>query len=69
MATNPSLDTYQLISWATNKLGVTVPYMRMYRARVKALDQLGGNPEEGYKLMPRYVHRLRRTNPGSTLEL
>ena len=66
---HPNFDAHELIKWATEKLGVTVPYMRMYRARLKAIDILGGDPEEAFKLMPKYAEMVRRTNPNSLVEL
>ena len=65
----PNMTADELILWATKKLGVTVPYMRMYRARLKAIDLLGGDPDEAYRLMPRYVQMINRTNPQSIVEL
>ena len=66
---HPNTSAKKLEIWASTKLGVKVPYMRMFRARIKAIEILGGNPEEAFRLSPKYREMLLRTNPQSVVVL
>ncbi|XP_059314052.1 uncharacterized protein LOC132064899 [Lycium ferocissimum] len=49
-----------------NEIGCEVSYSK---ARQKALSIIRGTPEEGYSLLPGYLHILEQTNPGSRTDL
>ena len=66
---HPGQSAKKLELWINKKLGVKVPYMRVWRAREKAIEILGGNPEEAFKLAPKYREMLLRRNPGSSIVL
>lgn len=69
MKETPGITAKKLEPWVNKKLGIKVPYMRVYRAVLKALEILGGNPEEAFRLSPKYREMVLRTNPGSIVEL
>ena len=66
---NPSLSAKKLVKWVSDKLGVVVPYMRVFRAREKAVEIIGGCPEEAFRISPQYMEMILRTNPGSMVEM
>ncbi|XP_060176134.1 uncharacterized protein LOC132606576 [Lycium barbarum] len=49
--------------------GVDLTYMKAWRAKRKALEILRGNQSESYEKLPRYLHMLMHTNPGSIVRL
>lgn len=54
-----------LADWVQDKLKVKVEYMKVWRAKLKALEIIGGNPTASFKLMPKYCDMVKRSNPGS----
>lgn len=66
---NPSLTAKKLHPWVNDNLGVVVPYMRVYRALLKAMIILGGDPTEAFRISPKYREMLLRSNPGSIVEM
>ncbi|XP_059310929.1 uncharacterized protein LOC132062365 [Lycium ferocissimum] len=52
-----------------NEIGCEVSYWKAWKARQKALAIIRGTPEEGYPLLPGYLHILEQTNSGSRTDL
>ena len=46
--------------------GVTVSYLKAWRAKEKANEQRLGSVEKGYTLLRNYCNQILKTNPGST---
>ena len=67
MREHPNTTAKKLEKWVASKLGVKVPYMRVFRAMEKAIVILGGDPEEAYKIAPKYREMVLRSNPGSVV--
>ena len=64
---HPGISAKKLVPWVNTKLGLVLPYMRVYRAKIKAEELMGGNPEEAYMLAPKYREMVLRTNVGSVV--
>ncbi len=50
------------------QLGVSVSYMKAWKAKHKAIAQIFGDWEQSYNDLPRYMAALVRTNPGTVVE-
>jgi len=51
------------------KYSVDVPYDRVYRGKMRALDIIYGKWEDSYDLIPTYQAELLRSVPGSVVEM
>ncbi|XP_077233932.1 uncharacterized protein LOC143876142 [Tasmannia lanceolata] len=49
--------------------GITIPYKQAWRAKERGLAAIYGSSEEGYCLLPAYLEQIKRTNPGSIVQL
>ena len=48
--------------------GITMSYDKAWRSREKVLEMIRGRADESYGKLPRYLHRLKETNPGSVTD-
>ena len=48
--------------------GVSMSYDKAYRSREKALEMIRGKPDESYAKLPKYLHMIKVTNPGSVTD-
>ncbi|KAL0356419.1 UNVERIFIED_CONTAM: hypothetical protein Sradi_4088800 [Sesamum radiatum] len=51
------------------KYGIDPPYMQLYRAKKKALEQIDGSYGDSYSRLPHYAEMVRRSNHGSIVKL
>ncbi|KAL0392969.1 UNVERIFIED_CONTAM: hypothetical protein Sradi_2519700 [Sesamum radiatum] len=51
------------------KYGIDPPYMQLYRAKKKALEQIDGSYGDSYSKLPHYAEMVRRSNHGSIVKL
>ena len=52
-----------------NKYSMDVPYDRVARGKLRALDMIYGKWDDSYDLLPTYQVELLRSVPGSVVEL
>ncbi|KAM6587658.1 hypothetical protein CsatA_010263 [Cannabis sativa] len=48
-----------------HKYGVRMNYMKAWRSKEHAQEELRGKANESYKLLPGFLHMLQKTNPGT----
>ncbi|KAG5568094.1 hypothetical protein H5410_064893 [Solanum commersonii] len=51
------------------QFGLDLTYWKAHRAKFKALKMVRGDPTESYAEIPRYLHMLTQSNPGSIISL
>ena len=44
---------------------VSMSYDKAYISREKALEMIRGKSDESYAKLPKYLHRIKKTNPGA----
>lgn len=54
-----------LCSEVFREYGVMVPYLKMWRAKKRALHQIHGSFEESYRMIPSLCETIIKYNPGS----
>ncbi|KAL0400138.1 UNVERIFIED_CONTAM: hypothetical protein Sradi_2357100 [Sesamum radiatum] len=65
---NISMDV-KSIRTELKKFGINPPYMQIYRARKKALEEIEGGHAESFAKLPYYAHMVSVTNEGSIATL
>jgi len=51
------------------ELGIKITYSKAHRAKERAMAEINGTYEEGYKALPQYCKDIKETNPNSTAVL
>ncbi|KAG5581852.1 hypothetical protein H5410_052479 [Solanum commersonii] len=51
------------------QFGLDLTYWKAHRAKLKALKMVRGDPTKSYAGIPRYLHMLTQSNPGSIVSL
>ncbi|KAA0060115.1 uncharacterized protein E5676_scaffold654G00440 [Cucumis melo var. makuwa] len=64
----PSISITQLQSDMKTKFGYHVPYHRAWDGKRKVVAKVFGNWDESYKLLPKWLYMVKRTNPGTCVE-
>ncbi|XP_050207457.1 uncharacterized protein LOC126656877 [Mercurialis annua] len=52
-----------------NDYSIKLDYWKAWKCREIALELLRGKPENSFGLLPRYLHMVKQTNPGSVVSL
>jgi hypothetical protein len=65
----PDLGQRELHDRLKKKYSVDIPYYRVVRGKLKALDMIYGKWEDSYDWLPTYQAELLRSVPGSIVEL
>ncbi|KAL0404131.1 UNVERIFIED_CONTAM: hypothetical protein Sradi_2053900 [Sesamum radiatum] len=65
---NISMDV-KVIRTELKKFGINPPYMQIYRARKKALEEIDGGHANSFAKLPYYAHMVSVTNEGSIATL
>ncbi|KAH0776285.1 hypothetical protein KY290_007696 [Solanum tuberosum] len=58
-----------IITDMNKQFGLDWTYWKAHRAKLKALKMVRGDPTESYAEIPRYLHMLTQSNPGSIVNL
>ncbi|KAG5622684.1 hypothetical protein H5410_007902 [Solanum commersonii] len=58
-----------IITDMNKQFGLDLTYWKAHRAKLKALKMVRGDPTESYAEIPRYLHMLTQSNPGSIVSL
>ena len=66
---DPEMGPGALRDKLKKKYSVDVPYDRVARGKLRALDMIYGKWDESYELLPTYQAELLRSVPGSVVEL
>ena len=66
---DPKMGPGALRDKLKKKYSVDVPYDRVARGKLRALDMIYGKWDESYELLPTYQAELLRSVPGSVVEL
>ncbi|KAL0847258.1 hypothetical protein Bca101_020504 [Brassica carinata] len=59
----------ELTSLVLEDLRVTASYMKCYRAKEKAVNDVFGSEEDSYLKLPEYLHMLKLANPGTVADI
>ncbi|KAM6594276.1 hypothetical protein CsatA_001979 [Cannabis sativa] len=52
-----------------HKYGVRMNYMKAWRSKEHAQEELRGKANESYRLLPGFLHMLQKTNPGTIVHM
>ncbi|XP_059660140.1 uncharacterized protein LOC132306663 isoform X1 [Cornus florida] len=66
---NPEIKIASLGAAVKTQYGIEPSRMQLYRAKRKALEEIGGNHAEAYTLLPAYANEIDKTNPGSLAKI
>ncbi|KAK9079777.1 hypothetical protein SSX86_001450 [Deinandra increscens subsp. villosa] len=58
----------QIQAYCKETLSVDVTYIKAWRARKKAIDNIYGNWESNFQELPKYINALKRANPRTVVE-
>lgn len=59
----------ELVGLVHRKVGVEVSYSTARRGKMKAFSDVRGTPEEGFSMLPSYLHILETKNPGTVTKV
>ncbi|XP_060969510.1 uncharacterized protein LOC133036789 [Cannabis sativa] len=51
------------------RYGIKMNYMKAWRSKEHAVNDLRGNASDSYNLIPSFLHMVEKTNPGSVVDL
>ncbi|XP_022023776.1 uncharacterized protein LOC110924041 [Helianthus annuus] len=64
----PSISITALRAEIIDKLGYTPSYKKVWVGKQKAIEEVFGNWEESYNLLPKFLYALQRFNPATMVE-